>query len=1749
MNVLSFRTRRGHATILTRVVAVLLVPVLLITSGHILPVLADDIQQWENTPSHPSPVLTPKGIKIHKKLPEFTPLSQTTWNFSAHPTTDELFKHSPFTEPLITVGGTPPQSENDALGKALSSFEKRAVRDDYSALEGFLAAYPQTAWRVSLLTDMGIVYRKSGWYGKAMNAWSEAYETGRTITTEPGKSIADRALAELIVMNARVGRMGELEKLIPQADARKISGSSFEKVEAAKSGLVMMKTQPDIAFRCGPMAVEKIRNLTDHSDPVKYKVKSGTSTQKGTSMIQLKKLAAKLGLDYQVAKRSAGAPVLAPAVVNWKVGHFAAIVEVKGDLVRLHDPTFGQDVWTSPRALDAEASGYFLVKNGPLPTGWSSVSDQEAGTVWGKGDPTQWDSNCSGGPTATCGGAGCSGGMASYTFYSMLCSLSVSDTPLFYQPPYGPAVNFTITYSQRESNQPSIFNYSNVAANWTFNWMSYITDDPANPGADVTQYLSGGGALVYTGYNSATQSYAPQAQTNDVLKITSSTRYELDKPDGSKQIFSAANTSTPRQVFLTQTIDPAGNALTFTYDANYRIVAVTDALGQVTTVYYNKPGDIYKITSLTDPFGRTASLTYDANNNLASSTDMIGITSSYTYANGSSANLTGMTTPYGTTTFNVGQDSDKRWIQATDPMGGQERTESWLHANNALETEPYPTGINISNTTFNIYRNSFFWDKKAMLTAPNNYDQAVITHWLHEPDIATESDQVESMKSPLESRIYFNYAGQPEPYVVGSSGQPTIVARLLDDGSSQVTYAQYNSVGHMTQSIDPLGRTTNYTYSADGVDLLQVNQGATAPGDILASFTYYPNHLVHVATDASGQTTTFTYTSKGQIQTVTNAKSETTTFAYTGNYLSSVTGAQTGSTSSFTFDSFGRVRTTTDVNGYTLTYDYDALNRPTKVTYPDGSYEQKVYQNLDLYQSRDRQGRWTTYLYNPNRQLIGTMDPQGRATTYNRCLCGALTGIVDPRGNLTSWKQDIEGRTTSQTYPDGTTVNYAYENLTSRLKSMTDAKGQITTYSYNLDNTIHQVAYTNAAVATPTVTLNYDPVYPRLTSFTDGAGTTRYTYNPVPANAQSSPTTGADRLATETGPLGSTAQIAYSYDQLGRAVGAAINSVSSTVSYDSLGRITGASNPLGSFTYGYYGVTPRIHTITNPNGQSTNFNYLGATQDFRVSEIQNVKGSTAISDFQYTYNPVGTLATFQQQADSTTPQIWNYQYDNADQLLSATESNTSTEAVVAKYVYGYDLQGNRTTNQVGQGVTTTTYNNLDQPTGTTGGGLVQLNGKTDKPTQVTINGTAATENASNDFSGSTSLSTGTNTVSVVAHDYDGNVATNQYQIVVPPVTSAAPTFDANGNLSKDTAGNTYSWDAKDEMVGITYAAGGNTAFTYDGFGRRVKIVETNAAGTVTSTKQFVWLGSGMAEERDANNNVTKRFYAQGEQIAGASYYYTRDHLGSVREMTNSSGVIQARYDYDPYGKATLVQGTLASDFQYAGYYAHAPSGLNLTKFRAYDPNSGRWLSRDPAGRAGGANLYGYVGNSPANAVDPTGLCFGLSIGQEQEILIGAGLALLLVAVLLLPGLLPALAALLPASPVIIDFLLLGLYGGLAGAAGAWAAGGDWKDILAGFIGGAVGAYFGPVLGGIIGGGISGGLGNYLHGENVYVGLFGGLALGAVGGILARFSVFGIENFYDPNLAEKILPWSVGLTGFFTGLIATFLTTLANAGTK
>jgi RHS repeat-associated protein len=185
--------------------------------------------------------------------------------------------------------------------------------------------------------------------------------------------------------------------------------------------------------------------------------------------------------------------------------------------------------------------------------------------------------------------------------------------------------------------------------------------------------------------------------------------------------------------------------------------------------------------------------------------------------------------------------------------------------------------------------------------------------------------------------------------------------------------------------------------------------------------------------------------------------------------------------------------------------------------------------------------------------------------------------------------------------------------------------------------------------------------------------------------------------------------------------------------------------------------------------------------------------------------------------------------------------------------------------------------------------------------------------------------------------------------------------------------NSYAWDAENRMIKITYPGTNNySSLVYDGAGRNATIVET-VGGSVTSTKQFVWAGSRRCEARNASGTITAQYFGRGEIIGGSAYPFTLDHIGGVREVTNSSGTVQSVYTYSPFGQQTAISQGVTSDFGFAGYYLHQGSGLNMTWFREFNPNSGRWLSRDPLGEAAGINRFAYVRNMPTGRADPLGL--------------------------------------------------------------------------------------------------------------------------------------------------------------------------------
>jgi RHS repeat-associated protein len=1491
------------------------------------------------------------GVSLRAKgAPAEPPNPPGGLKFSAEPTDAEISGARVFDEPLVPADGQPKADENRTLAGALAAYAHRTIADDCSSLADFADNSPQSRWTASLLLHLGTEYYNYGYFSKALDAWQRAWAQYQTNDYPPAKPQADRALGELARMYSRIGRVSELSALLDSAQGRDLAGPGSQLVHAASEARWIMKNKPDYAFGCGPSALDRILLRFAPSkagSPVLLDCKSGTN---GFALTQVAEISRKLGMNYQMAYRQPGAPLIVPSVVHWKLDHYAALIERRDDRILVQDYTFLASLWVSERALNEETSGYYLVPTGMLPKGWRAVSESEGQSVRGKGltngndtDALSWlydlffgGSRCSkcrpcdeskkqaaeGGGllgqainaiqqhhAALAEAVAASGGMATYTMHALLASLTLADTPVRFTSPVGPQVAFTAIYNQRAVDQPATFYYSNLGPKWDCSWLSYITDNPSSPTADVALYLDGGGMLRFRNFNPLTQSYSVEAMSQTLLVRLSSSSYELRYPDGSRREYAASDGSagSTRRIFLTQVIDPAGNPVQLNYDSQLRITSIVNAIGQAMTLSYTNTSFPFVITSVSDPFGRTAQLLYNTNGLLIQITDVLGLISQYTY--GANQFITALTTPYGTTTFTTGTTNGGSFITATDPLGGTEAVEysQALPVPHALPASEVPHGL----STFNLFidaRDSFYWDKKAFAEGAWDWSKARIYHWLHQSPSGNVSARIlESEKDPLEGRIWYNYPGQSTnfgaPYYLdaaytGASSRPSVVARVMDDGTTQLSSYEYNALGKVSNSIDPLGRSFTYIYATNNVDLLAGRMTHNGKNELLSSATYNSQHQPLTITDAAGQMATLTYNSRGQILTIIDPKNETIAFAYDPNgFLLSVKGPLPGTndTATFTYDSAGRVRTATDTEGYTLTYSYDNFERLTLKSFPDGTSEQFVYDRLDLVAAKDRLGRWTTNAYNANRQLVSVRDPLGRITRYDWCKCGLLEAITDPMGRTTSQTYDLQSRPIMKEYADGSIETYAYEPSSGRLHARQDASGQQAVAEYYADNTLKSVAYLNAINPTPTVSFTYDPDYNRVLTMQDGVGTTVVAYNPITPI----PSFGAGELHSLSGPLPNST-VTYQYDALGRIVSRAINGVAQSVTYDVLSRVANINNALGVFEYSYLNATPRLTAAAYPNGQTNLYSYYDNVGDQRLKQIRILKpDASLLSGFGYTYNAAGEITSWTNQWDTLPSRVWEFNYDAADQLTGAVRTDGVNP--VSANSYAYDAAGNRT---------------LAAASGTTNG---------------------FSYNALN-------------------------------QIV-----------SGEAGLTNGVA---YGWDGAHRLTAINHGSH-RSEFTYDGMGRRARIVEKES-GAVVADNFFLWCGTELCEERDATGAaVVRRFFPQGESVIGAggptNLFYTRDHLGSVREALDSTGMLRARYDYDPYGQQTILAESVIPSFGYTGHFQHKPSGLYFALYRGFDPKVGRWLNRDPIAEAGGLNLYAYVQNDPVNNIDPTGQCEVLCI--------------------------------------------------------------------------------------------------------------------------------------------------------------------------
>jgi len=658
-------------------------------------------------------------VRVNRTVPAVTPPSMDL-AFGVHVTSDMIARARVFEEPLIPTGD-PSADENRTMGQLLQAVAGMPRDQQAMRVDAYLVERPLSPWRASLLANVATLYAREGYFTRAAERWQQAWELTRDATDAGPKAIADYTLGEWLSQMTNFGQMERMGTLFAAIEGRNVRGTAGSQVSVAREGYMLLSTNHEMATFSGPAALVGYLSVSPTRSPEQSRrtIYAYHSPMTGTSLADLHVLARDAGLGLEMVHLSPMGDIPVPSIVHLKSQHYSVVIGEKDGRYVIRDPALGGLQSMSGAALRDEATGYLLVSPAlRTALGARVVLDEEAAAVLGHcqpGGPAGNDPPC-----PSCGGGGPGpGGMPSYSFHPQKVSLMIDDVPLGYAPPVGAPISFHLSYDHRENRHPQTFNFGHVGAMWSHNWLSYVTEG----GMWVT--LRGLGQESHLGM-------AYQVLSRAVLVQVSETpiRYERRLPDGTVEVFTVADRPAGqpnRRIFLTEVIDPQGHAVTLTYYSSVRLVAIADALGQVTTLAYLDSADPLRITRVTDPFGRVATLTYDGSGRLTTVTDVAGLASSFTYDAGDF--IAAMTTPYGTTTFRHEPLFGTRRVEATDPAGGTERLEyHWSHSGLATTSSEVPTGFSAFNVDMHKY-NVLYWDKLAMAAGPT-VGNAVITSLL-----------------------------------------------------------------------------------------------------------------------------------------------------------------------------------------------------------------------------------------------------------------------------------------------------------------------------------------------------------------------------------------------------------------------------------------------------------------------------------------------------------------------------------------------------------------------------------------------------------------------------------------------------------------------------------------------------------------------------------------------------------------------------------------------------------------------------------------------------------------------------------------------------------------------------------------------------------------------------------------------------------------------------------------------------------
>lgn len=235
-------------------------------------------------------------------------------------------------------------------------------------------------------------------------------------------------------------------------------------------------------------------------------------------------------------------------------------------------------------------------------------------------------------------------------------------------------------------------------------------------------------------------------------------------------------------------------------------------------------------------------------------------------------------------------------------------------------------------------------------------------------------------------------------------------------------------------------------------------------------------------------------------------------------------------------------------------------------------------------------------------------------------------------------------------------------------------------------------------------------------------------------------------------------------------------------------------------------------------------------------------------------------------------------------------------------------------------------------------------------------------------------------------------------------------YDLNGNVTARYVNGSridYRYDAIDRLVSVEHSENTRIVFTYDAFHRRLskqvftwdrdenqwqeiarqfyfydgnnEIGAVNEEGITTELRVLGVGVMGTGQRAEIGASVAL-------EIGGAVYVPVHDHRGNVCSLLDAStGGIVEMYRYSAFGEVQIYSASgvplekseVLNPWMFSSKRFDVELGFVFYGKRYYDPEAGRWLTKDPLGSYDGPNPYVFLRNDPLASLDLFGL-FSLS---------------------------------------------------------------------------------------------------------------------------------------------------------------------------